>query len=274
MSITLELEGDGKKLGKICERGYRNGPSCPLILRQSSEDLLTANVFGLLRRLRPALWLEPMLRAAFPRHDVPRLRFKDVTLALWKKIPAPAERAVREGFTEVDVYVAFGVSVLLVESKFTSSLTPATAHDAQRDQLIRLIHVAFSHLVDGEFFPRAPLVLVLGVWGREPRLVTTYRNPDAICASVSSIRSREDGIAIARMLSEGVAYLSWQRLARLLSAATQQGTALEAALLKDLVAYITAKARISTREELPRQLDLRPDRALGYRSGLPLVKIH
>ena len=258
MSIWLELEGDGKKLGKVCERSYRNGPSCPLILRQTSEDLLTANVFGLLRRLRPDLWLVPLLQAAFPQHDVPTLRLEDVVVALWRRFRRQSRGQRGEGPTEVDVVVAFGGSVLLIESKFTSSLTPATAHDAQRNQLIRLIHVAFVYLVDGEFFPRAPRVLVLGGWKREPSLVTTYRNPDAICASVASIRAREDGIAIARMLAEGVAYLSWHHLARLLDASAGHGTALEAALLKDLVAYVNAKARMLTQRRLPQQLKLGP----------------
>jgi hypothetical protein len=243
MSITLELEGDGKKLGKICEPSYRNGPGCPLILRESSEDLLTANVFGLLRRLRPVLWLEPMLRAAFPGHHVPRLVLKDVTVALWKKLPPPVGRAGREGLTEVDVYVAFRESVLLIESKFTSGLTPGTTHDPLRDQLIRLIDVAFDHLVTGDFFPRSPFVMVTGLRMDEPRLVGQYRSADAVLRSIPGLDRRRDGVAIARLLARQVGYVSWLRLAKLLMVASQHASSLEAALLVDVAGYVRHKAR-------------------------------
>lgn len=243
MSITLELEGDGKKLGKVCEPSYRNGPGCPLILRESSEDLLTANVFGLLRRLRPVLWLEPMLRAAFPGHQVPRLVLKDVTVALWKKLPPPVGRAGREGFTEVDVYIAFRESVLLIESKFTSGLTPGTAHDPLRDQLIRLIDVAYSHLVDGEFFPRSPFVMVTGLRADEPRLVDQYRSAETVLGSIPGLENRRDGVAIAQLLASQVGYLAWSRIAKALAWGVQHANSLEAALLMDVAGYVRHKAK-------------------------------
>ena len=253
MSITLELEGDGKKLGRICEPSYRNGPGCPLILRASSEDLLTANVFGLLRRLRPVLWLEPMLRAAFPGHEVPRLVLKDVTVALWKKLPPPVGRAGREGLTEVDVYVAFGESVLLIESKFTSGLTPRTAHDPQRDQLIRLIDVAFSHLVDGEFFPRSPFIMVTGMQDGEPRLVNQYRSANAVRRCIPGLDTRRGGDAVAQLLARQVGYLSWSRIAKTLAASVQHAGSLEAALVMDAVGYIRHKTSVRVTPASPHQ---------------------
>jgi hypothetical protein len=65
MSMVLEMVQRGRKAGHVCSRDYRNGPSCPLILRTTSEDAMTANVFGILRRLRPSLWLRPLLNHAF-----------------------------------------------------------------------------------------------------------------------------------------------------------------------------------------------------------------
>lgn len=246
MSIALELEGGGRKLGRVCDRSYRLGPNCPLVLRESSEDLLTANVFGVLRHIQPALWMTPMLREAFPAQRIPECRTKDFRLALWKKFPAPASRSADEGQTEVDVHLAFGETVVFIEAKYGSPLSPGTEHDPSRDQVIRLLDVAYANLVDAQFFPCSPLVLVIGPSSTEPELVTRYRERDAVLGALPALRARPDGAKIANFLADRVGYLSWRRLADILSTRAARGSSLEAAFLVELAGY--ARARVQRLE--------------------------
>jgi hypothetical protein len=241
MSIALELEGGGRKLGRVCDRSYRNGDNCPLILRESSEDLLTANVFGILRHLRPGIWLIPLMRAAFPHHRIDPVLNESVKLTLWKKIEPPPNRGAHEGLTEVDVHVTFDQQVLLVESKYTSAISTGTANDAQRDQIIRLLDVAHSSMVDGSLFPMSPFVLLIGSWPSEPELVTRYRSAGGVMGALPHLQSRADGEAIASYISKRVGYLSWFDLAKVLTARFEHATSLEAPFLVELAGYLRHK---------------------------------
>lgn len=248
MSIALELEGGGRKVGKVCDRDYRRGVVCPLILRESSEDLLTANVFGTLRHLRPTLWLVPMLRAAFPHQRIEPCLPEDVKVALWKKMPPPQGRGAHEGQTEVDAYVTAAEKVVLIESKFVSGLSAGTAHDCGRDQLIRLLDVGYSSLVDGQFFPLSPFVLLLGRWSREPATLTAYRSPEAVLHALPHLQDRSDGSNIAAYLASHIGYLSWEQVAKVLTTKLERAAAVEAPFLMEVAGYVRHKVAGVRRE--------------------------
>lgn len=241
MSIALELEGGGRKLGRVCDRDYRNGVVCPLILRESSEDLLTANVFGTLRHLRPGLWLVPLLRAAFPHHRIEPCLPEDSRVTLWKKVAPPPGRGAHEGMTEVDVYATAAEKVLLIESKFVSSLSTGTANDSQRDQLIRLLDVAYSAVVDGQFFPLSPFVLLLGRWPKEPDILTRYRSAKGVRQALPHLSERGDGASIAEYLASRIGYLSWTEFSKVLDARLGHATAVEAPFLLEVAGYLRHK---------------------------------
>lgn len=244
MSIALELEGGGRKLGRVCDRSYRNGDNCPLVLRESSEDLLTANVFGVLRHLRPSLWLMPMLRTAFPQHQFGNAP-KNLRVALWKKLSPPTDRLESEGSTEVDVHISFADTVVLVESKYRSALSATTAYDPERDQVIRLLDVAYANVVDAQFFPRSPFVLVLGAWSNEPRLVTEYRTPSAVRRALPALQQRPDGGGIAQFLAARVGYQSWAQLSKILVERIDLASPVEAAFATELARFL--QKRLSAR---------------------------
>jgi hypothetical protein len=245
MSIALELEGDGKKLGRVCDRDYRNGPNCPLVLRESSEDLLTANVFGVLRHLRPSMWMVPLLRAAFPRHRFGDCTPKEMKVALWKKFSPPMERLGSEGPTEVDVHLCFRDTVVFVEAKYRSALSMVTKHDDTRDQVIRLLDVAYANLVDSQFFPLSPYVLVLGAWPNEPSLVTEYRDAEAVRNAIPELKQRPDGADIARFLADRVGYQSWAQLAKILTQRLEYASRMESAFALDVAGYLRHRASLS-----------------------------
>jgi hypothetical protein len=64
--MTLEYELL-KHIGKRpCSPNSPRPTGCPLVLNETSEDILTSNVFGRLKYVNPDLWLLPTLKRAFP----------------------------------------------------------------------------------------------------------------------------------------------------------------------------------------------------------------
>lgn len=241
MSIVLELEANGRKAGRVCEGSYRKGPGCPLIVRQTSEDVLTANVFGLLRRLRPGLWLRPMLNKAFRTGRFQSRPMKHLAVEFWKPVPPPSNRLDIEGNSEIDVAITFESTVVFTEAKYRSPLSASTSHDPNRDQLIRLLDVAYSTARTSDLFPREPFVFVLGLPRTEPELVTRYRNPNSIAEALAHHRRFPDHSEMAEYLALHVGYLSWSSLGEVLRTSGRRATSLEAALLVDVARYIDHK---------------------------------
>lgn len=252
MSIAVELYG---KQGRVCSRDYRNGNGCPLIVRPTSEDVLTANVFGILRRLRPSLWLRSLLSEAFETKRFNTCSMKSLDVAFWQDLPPPPAR-LREGWSQPDLVIRFADTMILVEAKYRAGFSKRTTHDEHRDQLARLLDVAFAAAVDGQFFRRDPWVLVIGV-GEEPELVERYRDERTLREALAHYERFGDAAAIARTMSQRVGYVSWQTLAGILAASALRSREMERGFLEDLVAYIKHKVRTaSLSHEKLRQLAL------------------
>ncbi len=241
MSMVIELERGGRKAGHVCDRSYRQGASCPLILRQTSEDIITANVFGLLRRMRPSLWLRPWLNHAFKTNRFRSCSLAGLDVAFWMQANPPPTRAHREGSTEVDVLIRAKELIVFVEAKYRAPLSTRTKHDEFRDQVIRLLDVVFEMAVAGEFYPRAPHVVVLGIPREEPSLVTRYRDPKVIDQMLPERRRFADHNAITRMLASHLSYCSWSDLAHLLEMRINSAREMEQGFLRDTVNYIREK---------------------------------
>ena len=81
MSIIFELfKSSGKK---VCPPNYVRKSNCPLIVRTTSEDLLTANVFGILKNLDPKIGLKKLMGEAIKGRDFSRHTFG-------RQVPRPA----------------------------------------------------------------------------------------------------------------------------------------------------------------------------------------
>jgi hypothetical protein len=255
MSMLLELARHGRKAGHVCHRSYRNGPSCPLILRTTSEDAMTANVFGILRWIRPTLWLRPLLNQAFATRKFRTCSLRDLGFSFWHSVPAPTAKAAIEGESEIDVLVRSRALAVLIEAKYQAPLASRTAHDQERNQVIRLLDVAFELTTTGQMFTRTPYVLVLGSAAREPELVTRYRDPVRVEEALSHRRKYPDYRVIARRLSRSLAYASWTELASIIELAIPRAGALERGLLSDVVSYLRVKMEtIHLGSEARRQL--------------------
>ena len=254
MSIVVEMEASGRKAGRVCSRDYRQGTGCPLIVRSTSEDVLTANVFGILRRLRPSLWLRPMLNEAFRTRRFATAPMANLDVGFWRPVAPPANRATFEGNTEVDVLVRFGGKVLFVEAKYHAPLSARTKYDEQRDQVARLLDVAYQEAVATQLFRREPYVLVIGVPDQEPALVTRYRDAAQVREALRHHRAAPDFEEMSAVLSRRIGYVSWSSVAATLRASREAAYRAEVPFLDDVAAYIDHKmeqARLRSTRQLP-----------------------
>jgi hypothetical protein len=121
---------------------YVRKSNCPLIVRTTSEDLLTANVFGILKNLDPTIWLRRFLGEAIKGKDFSRHTFENLSFEFWKKYRPPINRAVREGTSEVDVTLSYKDGVIFIEAKYLAPISQRTTHDSDRNQIIRYLDLA------------------------------------------------------------------------------------------------------------------------------------
>lgn len=248
MSMLLELAAAGRKAGHVCHRDYRRGIGCPLLVRTTSEDVLTANVFGTLRHLRPSLWLRPMLAYAFHTKQFASCSMTRLRFDFWHPVPPPPMRAHIEGMTEVDMLIRFGGTSIFVETKYNAALATRTKHDAHRDQLARLLDVAWCSTSQGQLLtPPAPFVLVVGIAKVEPPLLTSYRDPRVLAGALDHHRRYPQFRRDVALLASRIGYCSWSALADLTDAHASRATRAERPFLSDVTTYIRHKVATAGR---------------------------
>jgi len=186
--MLTELNGKG---GCLCEPARKGELRCPLIVRPTSEDVVTGNLFGTLRALNPRWWLPDLLNKALGAERFRRQVFRDLTIDLWQTQRSyPRHRLPwDEGHTEVDVVITWEnpPTTVFIEMKYGSTVSPGTVHNNgttgyPSDQLIRNARVG---LWETGWFPerrlfemkRRDFVLVLLAPSSRNRLVEQYRNP-------------------------------------------------------------------------------------------------
>lgn len=124
MSIILEL------------RRHLSHSGTPLV-HPTSEDVVLANVFGVVKNLSPKSVLLPWLRS------VTGLGAQgDCSIAFWEKQPRPI--GVQEGNTVVDLVVESSDTLVFVEVKMDAPASSGTTHDPNRNQLVRNLDVGFA----------------------------------------------------------------------------------------------------------------------------------
>lgn len=138
MSTLVELNG---KAGRLCQAAESGQTTCPCIVRKTSEDVLTGEVFGHLRHLRPHLWLNPMLNQGLGTNRFRQVFFKDFKLRMWQrqaKYP-PELLPWVEGCTEPDVILEWEnpPTSVWIEAKYKSGLAAGTTHARRNDQVVR-----------------------------------------------------------------------------------------------------------------------------------------
>lgn len=193
--MLTEIRG---KAGAICSLAKSGQLHCPLIVRPTSEDVITGHLFGTLGVVNPRWWVPDLLNAALGSQRFRRQMFRKFSVQLWRPRP-PYPRELLpwdEGSTEVDVTLNWEnpKTTVYIEMKYGSELSAKTSgdngsHGFPSDQLIRNIRVG---LLECGYFERNDLfemptrdfaVIVVSPYGQNS-LVARYRDAEYLRAAI------------------------------------------------------------------------------------------
>ena len=242
MSIIFELHKNSGK--KVCPPNYVRKSNCPLIVRTTSEDLLTANVFGILKNLDPTVWLRRFLGEAIKGKDFSRHTFEGLSFEFWKRYRPPANRKFREGISEVDVTISYKDGIIFIEAKYLAPVSLRTSNDPRRDQVIRYLDLAAYHFLNHpdsvkEFY----FVLIIDT-EKPPWILTRYKSQTNLFKGLTHHGLFQMNQDIGSVLSKGIGWLTWKQLRKILEITRGQfRTGVERKFVEDLIVYLDYKIR-------------------------------
>lgn len=193
--MLTELLGKG---GQVCQLARAGEIKCPLIVRPTSEDVVTGQLFQVLEAVNPRWWLPQVLNTALGVQRFRQQVFRRLRIDLWKnRPPYPREMLPwNEGSTQVDASISWEnpPTTVFFEVKYGSDLAKRTTgddgtHGYPSDQLIRNIRVGLREcgwFGDGELFsasPRSFVVILLSPESGHP-LVQKYRETTTVFDSI------------------------------------------------------------------------------------------
>ena len=193
--MLTEVNGKG---GCLCEPARKGELRCPLIVRPTSEDVVTGELFGILKVLNPRWWLPDILNRALGAERFRRQVFRDLRIELWQKQRTYPRHHLKwdEGQTEVDVVITWEnpAATVFIEMKYGSPLSSKTANNNgstgfPADQLVRNARIGLYEngwFEDDRLFHAPPrdFVLILLTPTTGHPLVETYRDPDRLKAAI------------------------------------------------------------------------------------------
>jgi hypothetical protein len=186
--MLTELHHKG---GCLCQPAREGKLRCPLIVRPTSEDVITGHLFQILKVLNPRWWLPDFLNQALGVVGFRRQVYRDLRIEPWQNKPTyPRELlAWDEGSTQVDVTITWEnpPTTVFIEMKYGSELSSVTSrnqgqHGFPADQLSRNARVGLlecgyfqlPRLFQGK--KRDFILLVISPDSGQP-LVARYRDP-------------------------------------------------------------------------------------------------
>jgi hypothetical protein len=191
--MLTEMLGKG---GRVCQEAQEGRLRCPLIVRPTSEDAVTGNLFLVLKTVNPRWWLPDWLNLGLRTDRFRQQVFRNLRIDLWHNRPKYPRELLpwEEGSTQIDVVIRWEnpKTTIYVEMKYGSDLSAKTAQsgtDFPADQLIRNVRVG---LLECGYFEQMKLwtesqrdfaVLVVSPHEEQP-LVEKYRNVDVLRRSV------------------------------------------------------------------------------------------
>lgn len=189
--MLVELHG---KAGRLCQSARLGQQHCPLIVRPTSEDNITAHFVHTLRVLNPRHWVSDFLNSALKCDRFPRQVYKRFRIEPWVGKSAFPRHLIpwTEGGSEIDIQISWEnpPTTVFVECKYGSSLSGRTnqndgSHGFPSDQLARNISVGLhecGYYQDHSLFECAPrdfVVILLAPETGTP-LVQEYRALDRL----------------------------------------------------------------------------------------------
>lgn len=246
--MLTELHGKG---GRICQPALKGTQRCPLIIRPTSEDVITGYLAMSLRALNSRWWLPDLLNLAL---GAPRFRqqvYRRLKIEPWKNHPRYPRELLPwdEGSTQVDLVFAWEnpPTTIFIEMKYGSDLSMKTAggdskHGYPSDQLIRNIRVG---LWTCGWFEQRPMfkipprdfILVFCSPAKGHWLATRYRDRAKLLKAIPH-SDRLQGLPPLPFVGE----LSYEDIARVLRRRRRWFTRPERLIADTLADYLLFKA--------------------------------
>ncbi len=183
-----------RKGGCLCQPAREGALHCPLIIRPTSEDVITDHLVQVMRTINPRWWLPDFLNSALAAPAVHPQQFRNLRIEPWVNKPTFPRDLLHwdEGSTQVDIVITWEnpATTVYVEMKYWSELSARTSenrgeHGYASDQLARNIRVGllecgyFEIPQLFEFSKRDFLQLVISPGGNQ-KLVQKYRDPSEV----------------------------------------------------------------------------------------------
>ncbi len=248
MSIAFELF---KSIGKRpCPPGSRV-ERCSMVINENSEDILTSNVFGLLKYLTPAVWLIPLLELVFKGRTFRSIDRGKIKIEFWKKLPSPPGAKYQEGTPEIDIVIRIGRLTVLLECKYRSPVQGELARERKRDQILKYLDCGVHNFWPDSETPGEILLVLLTDMEGEPAILSQYRNPQRIFAGLTQARPFIDYENVSKRLAKNIGHARWRDLLRILeNQDAKRLTSIEGMIVADLVNYLRYKLRKAVNPEL------------------------
>lgn len=193
--MLTELLGKG---GGVCKEAKQGQIHCPLIVRPTSEDVITGEVFQALKIINPRYWLPPLLNRGLLTSRYQQQIFRNLRIDLWRNLPIYPRHLLpwNEGSTQIDVTIRWEnpPTTILIEAKFLSKLANQTTNNDGRgefpgDQLIRNIRLGLLEtgwIQEPRLFsqPRRNFAVLLWSPKKGEPLVKKYQQPEELQRSI------------------------------------------------------------------------------------------
>jgi hypothetical protein len=251
--MLTELFGKG---GKVCREARKGNIRCGLIVRPTSEDVITGHLTHALRVLNPRWWLPDILNVGLKHRRFRRQVFRDLKIEPWRNQPKYPRELLPwdEGSTQVDLTIQWEnpPTTVYFEVKYLADLSPRVTNGQQgfpSDQLIRNTRVG---LLESGWFRRDELIpskprdfvflLLAPTKGHE--LVQFYRESKNLLAAIPH---SEKLLGLPR--NPFVGELTYGDIVRILKRQRSWFSRPEKQVLDHLVEYLAFKlGRITSRD--------------------------
>lgn len=191
--MLTELYGKG---GRVCREARKGNIRCPLIVRPTSEDVITGHLAQAFRILNPRWFLPDVLNAGLKARRFRRQVFLGLQVEPWRNRPKYPRDLLpwEEGSTQVDLTISFEnpPTTIYVENKYLADLSPhvTNAHPGfPADQFIRNIRVGLLECGwfskgDPVAAPPRDFVCILLSPHKGNEIVRRYQNPINVMAAI------------------------------------------------------------------------------------------
>ena len=247
--MLTELRGKG---GRLCQAAAEGQLRCPLMVRPTSEDVVTGNLCLVLRTLNSRWWLPDFLNRALSVRRFHRQYHRGLKVEPWRNRPCYPRELLPwdEGSTQIDLTISWEnpPTTVYVEMKYGSDVSPKGAgddgtHGFPSDQLIRNARVG---LYECGYFDQNPLfqmptrdfVLILISPTAGHPLIARYRDLQSLKAAIPK-SSRLKSTPLSPFIGE----LGYADVAELLAENRRWLTRPERLLVDQILEYLPFKVQ-------------------------------